>query len=288
MKILFARNVIILSLTAFLLNSCMGFALKFSPSLFPNLTSSIFEECDPELAESAIPANLKLLEGILKNDPGNRRILRTLCIGFCGYSMLFIEEDDPHRASRLYLRARDYGLRALGAKGTVLNNLKIKDFKDFLTSIQKDEIETLFWITTSWSAWIALNLDNPAAIAQLTTSQACLERVMDVDPNYLHGLPHLLMGASLSARPPLFGGDIERARDYFETALRLSDRRFFLAQYYYAKYYAIRKQDRGLFCGLVEEILHGDPKALPDVCLMNTVIQNKAKELEAMTDKLFF
>lgn len=288
MKIPFIRNLIILSLSAFLLNGCMGIALNLSPSLFPNLTTSIFEECDPDLAKSAIPANLKLLEGLLKNDPGNKRILKTLCIGFCGYSMLFIEEDNPDRASQLYLRARDYGLRALGKKGIVLKDLKTKDFGDFLERIQQDEIETLFWITTSWNAWIALNLDNTAAIAQLTTSQACLEHVLDVDPDYLHGLPYILMGASLSARPPLFGGDIEQAREYFETALSLNDRQFFLAQYYYAKYYAVRKQDRVLFSELVDEILRGDPKTLPDICLINTVIHDKAKDLKTITNTLFF
>ncbi|MBW1802246.1 MAG: hypothetical protein JRJ85_16135, partial [Deltaproteobacteria bacterium] len=104
----------------FILQGCLPFALKLNPSLLPNFTYAIFEECDPELAKIAIPSNLKLLEGLLKSDPKNKQILSTLSMGFSGYGLLFIEDEDPERASRLYLRARDYGIRALGQKGTTL------------------------------------------------------------------------------------------------------------------------------------------------------------------------
>ena len=83
------------------LNSCMRFALNLSPSLFPNLAASFFEECDHELARSSMPANLKMLEGLLKSDPDNTEILRMLSMGFCGYSMLFIEDDEPEIVNAL-------------------------------------------------------------------------------------------------------------------------------------------------------------------------------------------
>jgi hypothetical protein len=48
------------------------------------------EESDPELAKLAIPANLKILEGLLKQDPDNTWILENLAEGFCGYAFSFI------------------------------------------------------------------------------------------------------------------------------------------------------------------------------------------------------
>jgi hypothetical protein len=72
-------------------SGCMKMALRMSPELFENISASIFEECDPDLAQKAIPSNLKLLEGILKNDPDNPLLLRLLSTGFCGYRLpLFI------------------------------------------------------------------------------------------------------------------------------------------------------------------------------------------------------
>lgn len=278
-----------LCLSIFLLTSCMRVALSMSPSLFPNLTTSIFEECDVELAKNAIPANLKMLEGLLKNDPTNKQILATLAMGFGGYSMLFVEADEPERASRLYLRARDYGLKALGDKGVRLKNAKDRkeDLQSVLQSVGREDLEPLFWITVCWNAWVNLNLDKPAALAQLSVSQALLERVMEIDASYFQGLPHILMGVSLSARPPMLGGNVKQAKGHFDEALQLSHGKFFLAQYYFARYYAVRVQDKELFLRLTGEIEKMDPAELSHVCLINSVMQLKAARLREMADEFF-
>ncbi len=283
------RPAIWLCLSVLLLTSCMRVALRVSPSLFPNLTTSIFEECDIELARNAIPANLKLLEGLLKNDPENKQILTTLSMGFGGYSMLFVEGDDPERASRLYLRARDSGIGALGELGVGLKNAmdRKEDLQSLLQRLGKEALEPLFWITVSWNAWINLNLDKPAALAQLSVSQALLERVMEIDATYFQGLPHILMGVSLSARPPMLGGNVKQAKEHFDKALQLSHGKFFLAQYYFARYYAVRVQDKALFLGLTGEVEKMNPRELRDVCLINSVMQHKAKRLREMVDEFF-
>jgi len=282
--------IFLISLSVPFFSGCMPLALKMSSSLFPNFVASVFEECDPELAKGSFPANLKLMEGLLKNAPKNRDVLITLSMGFSGYSMLFVERDDPARASALYLRARDYGIRALGDKGAVLKNprLRGKMLQTALQNMSKDDLKPLFWTAMSWNAWINLNLDKPAALAQLTLSQACLERVMEIDANYLYGLPYILMGVSLAAMPPMLGGNIQEAKDYFEKALRLSNRKFFLTQYYFAKFYTVRVQDKELFLKLIQEIIDGDPHELKDVCLINGVVQNQAGQLRETVEDLFF
>lgn len=283
------RTLLLFCLSLFLLSGCLRFALRLTPSLFPNIATSLFEECDIQLAKDAIPANLVLMEGLLKNDPGNRQILQTLSQGFAGYSMLFVEDADPERASELYLRARDYGIRALGNRGANLKRpgLKIEDFRETLKALGKEDLEALFWTTISWSAWINLNLDKPAAIAQLNLTQACLERVMEIDADYFYGMPHILRGISLSARPPLLGGDVQTARESFEKALNVGHRSFLPAQYYFARYYAVRTQDKKLFLQLIQEIVDKDPQGMKEICLMNGAIQVKAKELRKMTDDFF-
>jgi tetratricopeptide (TPR) repeat protein len=282
--------IFLISLLVPFFGGCTSLALKMSSSLFPNIAASVFEECDPELAEGSIPANLKLMEGLLKNAPKNRDALLTLSMGFSGYSMLFVERDDPVRASALYLRARDYGIRALGDKGAILKNPSLRGemLQTELQKMSEEDLQPLFWTAMSWNAWINLNLDKPAALAQLTLSQACLERVMEIDANYFYGLPNILMGASLAAMPPMLGGNIQEAKDYFEKALKLSNRKLFLTQYYYARFYAVRVQDKELFLRLIQEIIDGDPQELKDVCLINAVVQNQAGELKEMVEDLFF
>ena len=57
-------------------------------------------------------------------------------MGFTGYAMLFVEEEDPERASRLYLRARRYGLKAIG-----MENPDHQVILARLSSMDKDQIE---------------------------------------------------------------------------------------------------------------------------------------------------
>ena len=281
--------IALVPLLCLLLQACMQVALRASPSLFPNFAATIFEECDPELAKASIPPNLKLMEGLLKNDPGNEKILTTLSMGFAGYSLLFVEPEDSERASAFYLRALDYGIRALGDKGAPLRDRDggIELVRGALRSMDQNDLEALFWTTLSWSAWINLNLDKPSALAQLSASEACLKRVLELDEHFFYGSPHILMGASLAARPPLLGGSPDRARAHFEHALRENHRKFYLAQVYFARYYAVRVQDKELFTRTLAEVLQGNPGELKEVCLINRVMQQRAQELVGRAEDLF-
>jgi tetratricopeptide (TPR) repeat protein len=269
-------------------SSCTKTALRLSSPVFSNLSSAIFEECDPELAKSAIPANLKILEGLLKNDPYNKMILTTLSMGFCGYSMFFVEIENPERASELYLRAREYGMKALDPAGVSIMDFKKKDIINILKGVGKNELDALFWTTISWQSWINLNLDNAIALSQIERSESCLERILELDAGYLYGLPYILKGVTLSARPEMLGGDMEKAKQYFEKALELADRKFFPAHYYYAKYYSVQVQNKGLFKDLIDEVVIGDPSMLEDVCLINTMFQYHVRQLDENIEEFFF
>ncbi|HEX9910764.1 MAG TPA: TRAP transporter TatT component family protein [Desulfatiglandales bacterium] len=272
------------------LQGCMQVALRASPSLFPNVAATIFEECDPELAKASIPSNLKLMEGLLKNDPENKQILTTLSMGFAGYSLLFIEPEEPERASAFYLRALEYGIRSLGEKGAPLRNRdgRLEPVRAALKNMDPNDLEALFWATLSWNAWINLNLDKPSALAQLGAAEACLKRVLELDERFFFSGPHILMGASLAARPPLLGGSPEKARIHFEQAMQANHKKFYLAQVYFAKYYAVRVQDKELFARVLAEVIQGNPGELKEVCLINRVMQIRAQELAKRTEDLFF
>ncbi|MBN1106115.1 MAG: hypothetical protein JXL84_22085 [Deltaproteobacteria bacterium] len=273
-----------------LLGGCASLALRLNPSLLTNMTRSLFEECDTELAREALPGSLKMLEGLLKSDSQNRQILASLSMGFGGYALLFLEADDPARASHFYRRSREYGVRALGSKGDSLKDPETPEpqVQALMAALGPEDLDALFWTSFSWNGWISLNLDKPSAIAQLAPSQACLKRVIEIDGSYFHGLPCILEGVLLSARPLLLGGEREKARARFEEALEVSRRKFFPAQYYYARYYAVAVQDRELFLSLLSEIIHGNPQELKEVCLINTVMQHKAVMLARQAQELFF
>ena len=266
-----------------LMTGCTRLALHATSPLIPNLTRAFFEECDLELAEQSLPAELKLMEGLLKSAPQNKEILTALCMGFTGYAMLFVEEEDPERASRLYLRARRYGLKAIGMEDPDHQAILAR-----LSAMDKEQVEPLFWVTMSWNGWINLNLDKPAALGELSSAQECLKRVMKIDPEYFYGSPYIINGSMLAARPKILGGNAAKAKEFFTKAISASNGRFFLAQYYYAKYYAVRVQDKELFLGLIEEVEQAPLDQLKEACLINSAIKEKIRSLRGMADELFF
>ncbi len=256
----------------------MKLALRMSPELFENMSASIFEECDIDLAQKAIPANLKLLEGILKNDPNNTEILRLLSTGFCGYSMLFVEEDDKERASNLYYRATVYGLKAVGFSGDP-KKISVEELEKLLNGLDNKSFNSLLWATVSWSSWINLNLHKPSAIAQLGSVQLCIDELVEINPDLFYGLPYLLKAVSLSARSPMFGGDYEKAKEYYDKAVLSGNNNLFLSQYFYARYYCVGTQNKGMFISLLTEIIEENKEYPNDLCLLNRVIRNKAETL---------
>lgn len=267
-------------------NGCTKMAVRMSPALFENMSASIFEECDPAIAKEAIPANLKLLEGILKSDPDNPELLQLLSTGFCGYSMLFVEDSDRERASELYYRATVYGFKAIGLKGTPLT-INREELEEGLRDLDRKHLRSLLWATVSWSSWINLNLHKPAAIAQLGLAQSCIDKLTADNPDLFYGLPLLLKAVSLSARSPMLGGDYEKSKEYFDRALLSGSRNFFLSHYFYARYYCAGVQDRELFISLLREIADDNHNYPDDLCLINRVIRIKAETLINNVDDYF-
>src|ERR1044071_3800103 len=82
---------------------------------------------DPELVKAAVPFSLKLMESLLAENPRHKGLLFATASGFTQYAYAFVQQDADEmedkdlaaatamraRARKLYLRARDYGLRGL-------------------------------------------------------------------------------------------------------------------------------------------------------------------------------
>lgn len=265
-------------------------AVRGSSGLVPHMTQALFAECDPLLAEASIPANIKMMEGLLRADPENGRLLTALTMGYTGYAMLFVEDEDPARASGLLHRALEYGFDALGPQGRSLSRsaLNPEEISRTLRSIGPNDAESLFWCGLAWTGWIRLNLDRPEAVAQLNAAKSCLRRVIDLDGSCFYGLPYAALGSALSAVPPMLGGRPKEALGLFEKAIAEHHGRFLLAKVYFARYYAVRVQDRELFIRLLHEVEAADPQALEDACLPNAAARLKARRLREQVDDLFF
>ena len=102
--------------------------------------ASIHEETDLVFAEDALAGNLKMMEALVKGDPENARLLTMAAEGFTSYALGFVEDQDAARASQFYLRARNYGLRALRTQSRIAAGLDgtLGDLRTALGSANRD------------------------------------------------------------------------------------------------------------------------------------------------------
>lgn len=256
-------------------------AVRATTGILVDGMAVFYEEGDLGLAESAIGANLKLVEALLRNDPANEKLLLAAAEGYTSYAIGFIEDESPARASRFYLRARDFGLAILLKNQAFAAAFK-GDFGQFqasLTSFRKSEVPALFWTAMAWINYINLNRTNVQAIAEMAKVQTLVERVLALDETFYFGGPHLVLGTILSSRSRILGGNPEKAREHFESCLRINQNKFLLSQYFYAQSYAVQVQDLELFRSLLQQILTAPEDLLPEQRLANAIARKKAQTL---------
>lgn len=195
-----------------------------------NTASAARERGDVATVGAGMPANLLLLDGLIRTDPDNSRLLSLGSYLYFGYALGYVEASDPKLASMYYAMGRDYGLHALERHGAFRTGRRgtVDDFQHGLASVGKQDVAALAWTGANWARWLSLNLDSPAAIAEMPRVEALLDRLLQLAPDYEHGLPHALRGSYDALRPQMFGGNPERARREFEAAMQVSQRRMLL------------------------------------------------------------
>lgn len=277
-------------LPALLLTGCLrAIATDTVGSIVGTGFGAITSEGDLEFAGSALPANLKLLEVMLENEPRNEEILLLLSQGYSSYALGFVEDDDPARAREFYLRGARYGERALRLHGGLGRGFDgtLDDLAAALPDAGRDDVPALFWTAFGWGGLANLSLTDPDVLAMIPRVEAVMQRVTEVDSTFYYGGAHLFLGALAGSRPRMLGGDPDRSRRHFETALRINGGRFLLTHVYYARSYAVQMMDEALFEELLGRVRAASPDILPEFRLANAIARKKADLLLARKAELF-
>lgn len=250
---------------------------------------AFYDEPDPALAQEATAANLKLFEALLRSDPQNPRLLLRAAEGFNGYAFLFLEDTQPDRAKGIYLRGRDYALRLL-SQNKALSSLADKDLDSVQTALKAAgprDVPALFWAAFAWAGYINLSKDNPAALADVPKAVALMQRVADLDPDFHFAGPELFFGVYYASRPAIAGGDVVKAKKYFEDARARTGGKFLMTYVLEARYLAVAAQDQELFKGLLSKVGDADAGALPESRLTDEVAKQKAAALMGKINDYF-
>ena len=264
-------------------------AVQATLPLVESQIQAMQEERDPVLAQKAIPANLKMLEGLLKQDPENTWILENLAEGFCGYAFSFLEDTEPDRASSLYERGKKYALSAtiIRTGRKKWEGLSLDEWSRALNEVEDSHQPALFWLGQCWGSWLMQNLDSVEAFAAIPRLESLMVKVFELNPAFHHAGPHWFLGAFYGGRSKMLGGNPEKSLQHFEKALELTDNKYLLVRYLFAKTYAVQNQDRKLFESQLQAVVKAPPNLFPEQRLANEVARKKAAQLLDQIDELF-
>ncbi len=254
---------------------------------------------DPELVGAALPFSLKLMESVLVSAPEHRGLIAATSAAFTQYAYAFVQQEGDtlaledtdrawvawNRARRLYLRARDYGLRGLEV---MLPGFGAELRTSYTTAVARAgpaEVDLLYWTAVSWAAAASLGKDDPALVAELPMVSALIDRALAVDEAWDHGAIHAFLVTYEMSRPDAEGDRIADAKRHFDRAVALSQGRAAGPHLAWAESVCLETEDRACFEQALAAALRIDPDAEPSTRLANTVMQRRAKWLLANADR---
>ena len=256
---------------------------------------------DPELVKAATPFSLKLVESLLSESPHHKGLLVAAAGGFTEYSYAFVQQDADEsedqnleaanalraRARRLYLRARNYGLRGLETEYPGFEKALHENPKRAVSIVRTADVPSLYWTAISWAAAISIAKDNPDLVADLPKVEALIDRALELNEAFGNGAIHSFLIAYEISRQGSTGDPVTRARKHFDRAMQLSNGQQASPLVSLAESVSVREQNLIEFKSLLNRALAINPDVRPEWRLVNLVMQRRARWLLARADQLF-
>lgn len=253
---------------------------------------------DPELIREAMPFGLKTFESLLEVSPEHQALLLSAARGYTAYAYLLHGEADRldaadlgrararrDRARKHYLRGRDYALRGLAVAHPGFVAALRQDAAAVLVITDVAEVPFLYWGGVAWAGALSAVKDDLDLLAELPLAAAMVGRAIELDEAYEGGAAHEFFIAYEGGRP---GGSAGRAREHYARALELSGGARASVHLTFAEAVAIKQQDLAEFRDLIGAALAIDPDRKPELRLVNTISQQRARWLESRIPDLFF
>lgn len=296
-------RAIIWASAAFLATGCSikRFAVnKIGDSLAGSSTTFASDD-DPDLIGAAVPFSLKLMESLLAASPRHRGLLLATASGFTQYAYAFVEQEadqvededfgkaqaERARAKRLYLRARDYGIRGLEVKHRGFGAALRADPRAAVRQAKREDVALLYWTAAAWGAAVSLSKDDPHLVADQPLFEALIDRALELDETFDNGAIHGFLISYEPARQGGTGDPNERAREHFDRAVELTDGQSASPYVSYAEAVSVMTQNRAEFDSLLQHALAIDPDHRPEWRLANLIMQRRARWLLSREDDLF-
>lgn len=256
---------------------------------------------DPDLIRDASPFSLKMMESLLAENPRHRGLLLAAAKGFTQYTYAYVQQHadevegtdvatayaERDRAKRLYLRARDYGLRGLSLQQPDFFVHLRADPQATVKRVKPEDVALLYWTGAAWAGAIAAGKDDPFLVADLPAVEALITRAGEIDEAFDNGALHVFLISYEMSRSAVSKDAAHKARKHFNRAVELSGGLQAAPYVALAESVTVQEQRRDEFTQLLGQALSVDIDQRPDWRLANLIMQRRARWLLAHTDEYF-
>lgn len=286
------RHASLLCAAALLVSGCSTAKFSVGHVMVPvldNARDAAMASDDLRTFQDGAAANLFLMEGLIRTDPGNESLRLNASMLYFSYAFSTHEETDPEYASQLYLKGVAHGRAALARNQKLLRDwsVPLEQFEQAMPALRKKDVPAAVWTAANWAQFISLHLDSTAVLRDIPKVTALLTRCTELDGGYFHGLPYVMVGSLHAFRPPMFGGSPEKSLESFNRAFAASGDSFLLPRYFFAKFYLYRIQDADEFRRVLGEVTAAPVPADDPYQLLNVIARRKSASLLGDADDLF-
>jgi len=199
------------------------------------------------------------------------------------------EEAQPivARATGLYLRCMNYGLKLLGGDWEKAIYGDVAAFDQKVKKASKGQVPGMFFTALGLASAININRDDIELVAYLPKVKALFERVVALDEGFHHATAHMALGMLNTAQGAAVGGNPELGKQHFERAIQLTGGKFLMARVLYAMTYGTIQQNQKFFHDGLIAVLRTSPAVWPEQRLANELAHLRARRYLAHEKELF-
>ena len=273
------RNILIITFLGLTLSACSSVISSAKEKMARDLSSAITNNDDLETVKAGAPAYLLMLDSFIEGDPDDVKLLLAAARLYSAYAGVFVR--DENRSKRLTQKALNFSFRAnclQVANSCNLKEIKFDQFAQIINSYNKEQLDLLFTLGSTWAGWIQNHSSDWNAAADLARVTHIMKHVLKLDETYQSGQVHLYMGILNTILPPALGGKPKIGKTHFERAIKLSGGKNLIAKVIYAEKYARLMFDETLHNKLLNQVIKAEPR-IRGFTLTNMLAHEQAKKL---------
>jgi len=248
---------------------------------------------DPQLVADALPFAMKLYESLLAETPENEELLLATGSMFAMYANAFVQtpagmlpetefaqrQESLARAKRLYLRGRDYCLKALELRHPGLRARVEGNDPAAMAGPDAEDLPFLYWAAASWMGAFSAEPFDMEMLLTLQRPLGLMARAYQLEEGYGKGSIHEFYISVYGSLPASLGGSQDKARYHFAKAVEYAGGLTAGPYVALATSVSVPAQNAAEFRDLLGRALAVDLDASPENRLVNLLSQRKARWL---------